>query len=287
MTGKPRIDSAAVGLLARASLMCVLATMVCGSAIGAAASTGASPAVPSMGCGKARTLENGTITVQSGGVPRTYILRTPDNYDNGHPYRLILGFHGATGNAGQVAPSFFGLFDLSKGTTIFAAPSAVRGLWNAATDKILVDEMLKAITNDLCIDTTRIELEGFSQGAAMAWTLACDMPGVFRAAVGHSGGGVPNPTTCEPIAYLGSLGLRENGGQSTQTDQFARWNSCTIEALPTAPVGGHLCTEYKDCSTGHPVRFCPYDGGHTPSPRDAGEDTSWMPDEVWSFLSRF
>ena len=71
----------------------------------------------------------------------------------------------------------------------------------------------------------------------MSWTLACSLPGTFRAAVGHSGGGVANPTMCQPIAYMGSLGLQEGNGQNTQTDQFARFNGCTITTLPRAPTG--------------------------------------------------
>ena len=71
---------------------------------------------------------------------------------------------------------------------------------------------------DLCIDTSRIELEGFSQGgAAKVAVLACGRPGVFRAAVGHSRGGLPAPTTCQPIPYLGSLGLHDVSGNSQAT----------------------------------------------------------------------
>jgi dienelactone hydrolase len=134
-------------------------------------------------------------------------------------------------------PAYFGLFSLANNSTIILAPSADGGLWNATTDATFVDEILKAVEADLCVDTTRIMLEGFSQGAAMSWTLACARPNVFRAVVGHSGGGMANPTTCQPVAYFGSLGLQENGGQTTQTDQFAKWNECTIETLPKAPTG--------------------------------------------------
>ena len=125
----------------------------------------------------------------------------------------------------------------------------------------------------------------------MSWVLACSRPGVFRADVGHSGGGVANPTTCQPIAYMGSLGIHDVGtnSQATQTDQFATWDGCTIEMLPVEPNGGggHVCTNYKGCSAGHPVRWCSYDGGHTPSPTDSGQSMSWMPSEVWPFLSQF
>jgi hypothetical protein len=72
----------------------------------------------------------------------------------------------------------------------------------------------------------------------MSGTLACARPGVFRAAGGHSGSGVTNPTKCDPIRYLGSGGLQENVTQTTQTDQFAKWNGCTIETFAKAPTGG-------------------------------------------------
>lgn len=261
-----------------------------GPAIDAGGGLGA--AVPSAGCGKAPTLKNspGTAnqnTLTINGKSRQFIMRWPDNYDNSHPYRLIIGLHGATGKDTDIGPSYFGLWDLSKGSTIFIAPSADGGLWDATNDTAFVTEILKAVKADLCIDTTRIMLEGFSQGAAMSWTLACGLKGEFRAAVGHSGGGVTPPKTCDPVAYFGSGGLQENVTQTTQSDQFAKWDGCTIETFAKPPTGGHTCNDYKGCSAGHPVRWCPYDGPHTPSPNDSGKSTSWMPSEVWPFMSQF
>jgi len=256
------------------------------TARGGSAGTGGEDApVPSPGCGATATLQSGTITLGS----RNYILNVPADYDSDHPYRLILGFHGANGRASDVAGDYFGLLPLSAGSTIFVAANADGGLWSAATDVAYVDQILEQVTAALCIDTSRIMMEGFSQGAAMAWTIACSRPNVYRAMVGHSGGGVASPTTCEPIAYLGSLGLSDIGGnsQATQTDPFARWNGCTVETLPTAPAGSHVCTDYAGCPATDPVRWCSYDGGHTASPTDAGQSRSWMPEEVWAFVSRF
>jgi poly(3-hydroxybutyrate) depolymerase len=268
-----------------------------GSAGGAHGQGGAggADATPSAGCGKTPTLKNSptatanqnTLTVS--GTSRQFLIRWPSNYDNSHPYRLILDFHGATGKDTDLAPSYFGLFNLSNNTTIFVAPSADGGIWNATTDTTFVDQILKTVEDDLCIDTSRVELEGFSQGGAMVAVLACSRPGVFRAAVGHSRGGLTAPTTCQPIPYLGSLGLSDVAGnsQATQTDPFARWDGCTIDSLPTAPTGGHVCTSYKGCMAGDPVIWCSFDGPHTASPTDAGQSSSWMPAEVWPFLSQF
>lgn len=214
-------------------------------------------------------------------------MRWPSNYDNTHPYRLILDFHGATGKDTDLGPSYFGLFDLSNNSTIFVAPSASGGIWSLSTDLPFVDQILTAVEADLCIDTSRVEIEGFSQGAAMVWNLACQRPGVFRAAVGHSAGGLAAPSTCKPIPYFGSGGLQENVTQTTQTDQFAKFNACTVASLPTAPKGAHVCTSYSGCPAADPVRWCNFDGPHTPSPSDSGKSSSWMPAEVWQFLSQF
>ena len=261
---------------------------------------GSATAVPSAGCGKTPTLKNSpsnttftqnTLTIS--GKSRQFIIRWPDNYDKQTPSRLIIGLHGATGKGADVAGSsssegpYFGLWDLSQGSTIFIAPSADGGLWDATNDTAFVSEILKTVEADLCIDTTRIMLEGFSQGAAMSWTLACGLTGVFRAVVGHSGGGVANPSSCKPIPYFGSGGKQENVTQTTQTDQFAKWNGCTVSTLATAPTGGHACSSYSGCPAADPVRWCNYDGPHTPSPTDSGKSTSWMPSETWPFFSQF
>lgn len=250
---------------------------------------GGSDVPKSEGCNTQRTSQNGNVSVQSGGAQRNYKLNVPDDYDPSHPYRLILSFHGATGNSGQVAPSYLGLWELAEGSTIFIAPDAVNGIWNASTDVTFVDDILKQVQDDLCIDTSRIALEGFSQGGAMAWTLACARPGIFRAVVVHSGGGLARPSSCEPVAFFSSLGQAESGGagQTSNSDFFAAQNGCTVASLPQAPRGGHACTNYASCSVDHPTRWCDYDGGHTPSPTDQGQSASWMPREVWDFLSQF
>jgi predicted esterase len=259
----------------------------------------------SAGCGKtpASTLKNSPSntsfnqnTISVSGTSRQFIIRWPDDYKNTTPYRLIIGLHGAGGQGSDVAGKtqkegpYFGLWDLAKGTTIFIAPSAGGSshFWDATSDTAFIKAILELVQGELCIDTSRIMLEGFSQGAAMSWTLACGMEGVFRAAVGHSGGGVASPTKCSPIPYFGSMGTGENGfSQTSQSDPFAKWNGCAIETFAKAPAGGHSCNDYKNCSAGHPARWCSFDDGHMPDPADSGKTTSWMPSEVWPFLTQF
>jgi poly(3-hydroxybutyrate) depolymerase len=262
---------------------------------GASPGGGAGGAMQSPGCGQTPTLKNSTsnsnpspITISVSGTNREYVIRWPSSYDNTHPYRLILDLHGFGGSYKEApGEDYFGLWTASKDTTIFIALSAIDTDWRTGDNLAYVDAVLEAVEADLCIDTSRVMLEGFSQGAAQAWQLACSRPGVFRAAVGHSGGGVTNPTSCEPIPYLGSGGLQESVTQTTQTDQFAKWNGCTVTTLPKAPSGGHACTNYTGCPENAPVRWCNYDGPHTPLPTDSGMSSSWMPSETWPFFSQF
>jgi pimeloyl-ACP methyl ester carboxylesterase len=169
---------------------------------------------------------------------------------------------------------------------VFVAPEGANKAWSNTTDVEFVEAILEQVQQDLCIDLSRVFLEGFSQGGAMVVNLACALPGVFRAVAVHSGGGVPKPASCEPIPYFASLG-DENEGVDNFLDLFVNSNSCTPQTPPQPPNGTHQCYDFADCAAGYPVRWCPYGGGHTAAPTDTGESQSWMPDEVWEFFSQF
>jgi poly(3-hydroxybutyrate) depolymerase len=260
---------------------------------GGGTGTGTSPSgtKPSDGCGKdPTTLKSATVgqasPVNTISGSRQFLVRWPSNYDNKKAYPLHIGLHGANGNLSENGKDNFGLWTLSKNSVIFVTLAAVSGLWSSSTDVAYADAVIKQVESELCIDTSRVMLEGFSMGAAMSWYLTGSRPGVFRAVVGHSGGGVGGTPALSPVAYLGSLGTGESGnGQNTQTDQFAKANGCTIETLPTATTGKHVCTPYKGCKEGFPVTWCSYDGGHGFQDTDSGSSSTWVPQAVWDFLS--
>lgn len=249
---------------------------------------------PSEGCGKdPTTLKSATVgqasPVNTISGSRQFLVRWPSNYDNKKAYPLHIGLHGANGNLSENGKDNFGLWSLSKNSVVFVTLAAVNGLWSSSSDLAYADAVIKQVESELCIDTSRVILEGFSMGAAMSWYLTGSRPGVFRAVVGHSGGGVGGIPKLSPVAYWGALGSKESGnnGQNTQTDQFAKANGCTIETLPTASTGSgkHVCTPYKGCQEGFPVTWCSYDGDHGFTDTDSGSSTSWVPQAVWDFLS--
>jgi poly(3-hydroxybutyrate) depolymerase len=260
--------------------------------------------VKSDGCGKTRTLMNGRRTIQSNGN-REFILRVPDNYDNNHPYRLIFAFHWLNGNANQVANGgmggstedpYYGLWDLAENSTIFIAPEGLNAGWSNSNgqDVALTDAILEQVQNDLCIDTKRIFANGFSFGGGMSFALACARADVFRGVALYAGAqlsGCSGGTM--PIAYFHAHGIRDsvlNISQGRQLrDRFVTNNGCTPQSAPEPSNGSgtHICTSYAGCSEGHPLRWCPFDGDHNPTEKDSGQNKSWIPGEVWAFISQF
>jgi poly(3-hydroxybutyrate) depolymerase len=260
----------------------------------------------SAGCGTTRELMNARRTIQSGGMNREYILRVPDDYDNTRPYRLILAYHWANGNADQVANGgmggstedpYFGLWDLAENSTIFVAPEGLDAGWanTGGRDVALTDAILEEVLGDLCIDRTRIFATGFSYGAGMSNALACARADVFRGVALYAGAqlsGCDGGTT--PIAYFHAHGVSDSVLNFEQAgvplrDRYVALNGCTPQnpPAPAANSGTHICTSYEGCSEGHPVRWCAHGGDHNPTEKDQGQSESWIPGEAWAFITQF
>jgi hypothetical protein len=66
-----------------------------------------------------------------------------------------------------------------------------------------------------------------------------------------------------------------------------RQSSFLILLLAMALLAACSSQESQGCRAGHPVRWCPFDGDHTSSSIDRGQNTTWLPHEVWNFFSQF
>jgi len=253
---------------------------------------------------------------------RMYYLKTPSNYDNNHAYRLVFTFHWFYGSLNAVVNPpdadhntdrpFYGLSDLSGDTTIFVAPQGLTDSGGAGwanpndRDVKFTDDMLAAITADLCIDTSRVFTTGFSYGGSMSYELACARPDKFRAALLYDPGTLSgtNPANdCKtPIAIFQSHGSDDQTLNYSQGlgifNVFTKLNGCTAMTPAAPPNNGHTCVSFAGCSAGHAARFCsfgsgennPYNSslrGHYPTPKDPGQSTSWVPMEAWTFITQF
>lgn len=256
----------------------------------------------SAGCDKTKTLANGTLSIQSGGKTRKYILKVPDSYDKSQAYRLVVAYAESGSSAQSVANrNYFRMAGYDNKNTIFVAPEAENGAGSwSKTDVTFTDDILAQVQGDLCIDKTRIFATGFSFGGAMSIAIACTRADVFRGVAFFSGadltGSCPSTPLSKPIAYYASQASGDASGDPIPSSgrikqaQFAAVNGCTADANAIVfPAAGkaHTCTVYKNCKPGYPTVYCVFNGPHGWEPVDPGQSTSWDPPEAWKFITQF
>jgi polyhydroxybutyrate depolymerase len=107
---------------------------------------------------------------------------------------LLLVLHGAGGSAASMA-RHTGLAELGVGRGYAVVhPQGIDRRWNdgrnstAAHDDVgFIRTLLDSLTRELPVDTTRIYAAGISNGAGMAYRLACDLPGRLAAVAAVAG----------------------------------------------------------------------------------------------------
>ncbi|MEU7476950.1 RICIN domain-containing protein [Lentzea sp. NPDC042327] len=259
------------------------------------------------GCGKAPTLRNGTHTIQSGGKTRSFILRIPDNYNNTNRYKLIIGLHWRGGTANDVASggssgaawAYYGQQEQSNNTAVLVAPQGQGNGWanSGGEDVTFIDDLVKRVEGDLCVNPAQRFALGFSWGGGMSYALACARPTAIRAVAVISGGEISGCSGgTQPVAYFGLHGVSDNvlgiGQGRSLRDRFVRNNGCAAQSPREPAVGSrtHVTTTYS-CRAGYPVQWAAYDGGHAPAPVegcgcDDGART-WTKAEIWRFFAQF
>jgi poly(3-hydroxybutyrate) depolymerase len=233
-------------------------------------------AARSAGCGKSPTLTSTTYTTQINGKSRQYILKLPNNY-----------------NQGGVLP-YYGLPPFSNNSAIFVVPNGLDSGWanSNGEDITFYDAMVKAVEAGLCVDTSLRFSTGFSYGGAMSYAVACARGKDTRAVAVISGSLLSGCAGGnDPVAYYGQHGtsdsvLPTSGGRSIR-DRFVKNNGCTAVAEPAPNGGKSVKTVYKNCKAGYPVTWVIHNGDHNPSQTDSGSSTPFAPANTWEFFSQF
>jgi poly(3-hydroxybutyrate) depolymerase len=147
-----------------------------------------------------------SLTACSKNAPRTYLLHAPACAAPCAQRPLVLVLHGLGETAAQAeALTNFDHYADTDGFVV-AYPQALatnldKSAWNAGTasgptqccaaatadDVTWLAGLPRAISRRVPIDLRRVYLAGFSNGAMMAWTEACERPNVFAAAEVVSG----------------------------------------------------------------------------------------------------
>lgn len=132
------------------------------------------------------------------GEDRKYLVHLPPSYDPSVKMPLVVVLHGGGGDIGFAVRMFQFNAKADQEGFIVAYPNGSGRLhdhvltWNVDAccgyakahhmdDIGFVREFLKTIESQYSIDTKRVYLAGFSNGAMMAYRLACEMPEQFAA----------------------------------------------------------------------------------------------------------
>ncbi len=144
------------------------------------------------GVGAVTASETSIETLQASGETRSYRLHLPATGDG--PYPIVFSFHGFNSNAEQQErlSQFSALADREGFIAVF--PEGVDAKWRfmgrSDADVLFTMAIIDKLAAGLPIDHRRIFVTGISNGAQMAWRLACDRPEIF-AAFGFVSGGYP------------------------------------------------------------------------------------------------
>jgi poly(3-hydroxybutyrate) depolymerase len=263
------------------------------------------------------------ISITVNGSQRRYILSVPTNYVNTTAYKFILTLHARDSNdKSEYNEKYYDLQPLSNNTVIFAAPNGVNGStpctgtgvgesncgWPAGNNNMeLMDAVVKQVMDNFCVDVNHIYATGWSYGGSMSYEIACARPleqaatngwGVRAAAVYAAAqmSGSCKPSATNPVAYYASHGTSggDNGdgvlpysGGVTLAQNWSNANGCTWQTPTMVKSGNHVCTKMAGCKAGYPVEFCSFNGGHPAYPDGGQPQSSWGPQEAWTFLSQF
>ncbi|MGY3264077.1 extracellular catalytic domain type 1 short-chain-length polyhydroxyalkanoate depolymerase [Lysobacter sp. HA35] len=154
--------------------------------------------------------------IRHDGIVRMYRVHVPRSYRPGHPMPLLVALHGGGGDMDwQADDSKYGLITASETHGFIAVfpngfsrmPGGHLATWNAghccgaARDRDIDDVgfirmVVDNVEHQLDIDRSRVYATGMSNGAMMAYRLACEAADMFRAIAPVAG--TDNTTHCTP-----------------------------------------------------------------------------------------
>lgn len=166
---------------------------------------------PSPGCAFPATgpAASGTSmrTVTSGGLKRCYTLYVPPGSPPGQPLPVVIGFHGFAGTARNLRSlaHWERLADQEPFLVVYPEGSGWPLRWNTGPvarstvdDVQFVRDLLADLEHITAVDKARVYITGFSNGAALAHQVACQMSDRVTA-VGLVSGLGPDPASgCHP-----------------------------------------------------------------------------------------
>jgi polyhydroxybutyrate depolymerase len=309
----------------RSRLLAILAVALlissCNQTVVTSTATVVPTATPEPTPTPAPTIQPGDSTrkLNVSGTDRTYLLHIPPGLDSQQPVPVVLVFHEYTGSVSltRLQTHFDDMADTNS--FILAYPNGIGASWNAGdccgfAVETKVDEsaFVRQILSDLgtiaSLDPKRIYAVGFSNGAMLAYRLACEMSDTF-AAIG-SVAGLLLYSPCQPqqpvsvihihglndpyLPYTGGASNPDCGSGCPATfppveqgiKTWVQLDGCT--GSPQVNVDGALThTIYATCKPGTAIELYTIDGlGHLwPQPTGSGKLNFPATKTIWDFFA--
>jgi phospholipase/carboxylesterase len=193
------------------------------------------------------------------GTARDSYLYVPASYAAERPAPLVLLLHGAGGHAQQGLDLLRSLAD--KVGVVLLAPASREQTWDLLVgrrygpDVTIMDRALEQVFSRYAVDTARIAVGGFSDGASYALSLGITNGDLFTHVLAFSPGFVaPAERVGSPQVFI-SHGTR---------DEVLPIDLCSRRIVPRLEHAGYN------------VRYREFDGGHAISPEIALEALGWF-----------
>ncbi len=234
-------------------------------------------------------MQTGQVTVD--GVARNYRLYVPSTLDQTRSAPLLMVLHGGA-NTVDDAVKTMGFDQGTAGEYIVVYPEGTRREWNAGVccgsapsrspdDVGFLTQVLDRVEADHRIDPARVFVAGVSNGAMMAYRLACERADRITAVASVAGAVVTaecRPT--RPVSVLEIHGTEDQlvpylGGQPSAVeaqgappytptaDMVRRWaegDRCPAP-LPVVTVGPMTIDSWTGCAKGSEVKLITIRGG--------------------------
>lgn len=206
-----------------------------GGSSGGGGSTGSTTPVPSPGCAKMTARpSNGAVTTADG-----HLYNFPTTYDGKTPMPMVMALHGANNPPTQ-------LQGLSKGTRLETnfvrvfPKAAVAGGWTINGDASRLTTVFDDVTNNYCVDMSRIFLTGHSSGAQMAVQMLCVSGGEkrFKAVAPVAASKYCAKVAAIPVMYIQGMMdmMRGDKNGADVVAFFTSSNACMTASQPDTDV---------------------------------------------------
>ncbi len=265
------------------------------------------PEDPAAPCATARPASTGTEqrdVVSPDGDAREVEVTIPASYDGTTRTPIVLNLHGITSSIGE--QNLFTNLPTTGGERgyIVVTPQALDAtfdegetqisgaFWNgvgeeaaaaadgAVDDVAFLTGLLDDLEDELCVDTSREYLAGFSNGAGMSGTLVCEQPGRFAAYAPVAGVNLDAECRADVavsviafhgdadplVEYEGDSAVDVGFGAVAVDERVAQWATladCADEPTTTRPFEDVTLSVWEDCGGGNEVQLYVVNaGGH-------------------------